>query len=229
MVQNKPRRSPSSRAGPYTTNYDIPVHPQDKAQNFPGIVRGKPAKTPKAAKKEAARKPPAKTVSRKTLAKTAERIEHKKKEAIAVERVAETEEALAAKVGSERYWEAVGRRKTAVARVRLYTRGEKGLWINSKSLAEYFPYATLQRVAAEAVDTMNSRDRFRVSVKVSGGGVRAQAEAIRHGTARALVLFNTDFRKRLKRAGFLTRDPRMTERKKFGLKKARRAPQWAKR
>lgn len=129
----------------------------------------------------------------------------------------------------ERYWEAVGRRKTAVARVRLFTRGEKSMAVNVKPLAEYFHYPRLQSIASEAVDIMKSSDRFRVSAKVSGGGLHAQAEAIRHGTARALVLFNPDFRKRLKRAGFLTRDPRMKERKKFGLKGARRAPQWAKR
>lgn len=129
----------------------------------------------------------------------------------------------------ERYWEAVGRRKTAVARIRLFTRGDKGIWVNSKPLAEYFPYPHLQRIASEAVETMKSNDRFRVSAHVRGGGTHAQAEAVRHGTARALVLFNPDFRKRLKRAGFLRRDPRMKERKKFGLKGARRAPQWAKR
>lgn len=130
---------------------------------------------------------------------------------------------------SERYWEGVGRRKTAVARVRFFTRGEKGIWINNKTLADYFQYPNFQRTAAEAIELMNSGDKFRISVKIKGGGTRAQAEAVRHGTARVLVLFNPDFRKRLKRAGFLTRDPRMVERKKFGLKKARRAPQWAKR
>ena len=129
----------------------------------------------------------------------------------------------------ERYWEAVGRRKTAVARVRLFTKGAKGIWVNEKSLGDYFRYPNLQHVASEAVETMKSNDRFRVSARVKGGGIHAQAEAVRHGTARALVLFNPDFRKRLKRMGFLTRDPRMKERKKFGLKGARRAPQWAKR
>ena len=130
---------------------------------------------------------------------------------------------------SERYWEAVGRRKTAIARVRLFTKGEKGVWINAKPIEGYFHYPYLRQIASEALETMNSQDRFSASIKVSGGGLHAQAEAIRHGTARALVLFNPDFRKRLKRAGFLTRDPRMKERKKFGLKGARRAPQWAKR
>lgn len=130
---------------------------------------------------------------------------------------------------SGRYWEGVGRRKTAVARVRFFTRGEKGIWVNEKTIGDYFQYPNLRRTAAEAIELMNSGDRFHVSVKVRGGGTSAQAEAVRHGTARVLVLFNPDFRKRLKRAGFLTRDPRMVERKKFGLKKARRAPQWAKR
>ncbi len=132
-------------------------------------------------------------------------------------------------VASERYWEAVGRRKTAIARVRLFTRGEKGFLVNGRPLRAYFTYPYYERTAAEALETMKIADRFRVSARVTGGGPHAQAEAIRHGSARALVLFNPDFRKRLKRAGFLTRDPRMKERKKFGLKGARRAPQWQKR
>lgn len=129
----------------------------------------------------------------------------------------------------ERYWMAVGRRKSAVARVRLLTRGEKGLWVNEKPVAVYFPTLHLQRIAEEGLDAMKSSDRFHAIANVMGGGLAAQAEAIRHGTARALVLFNPDFRKRLKREGFLTRDPRVKERKKFGLKGARRAPQWQKR
>lgn len=129
----------------------------------------------------------------------------------------------------ERYWAAIGRRKTATARVRLFTKGDKSITVNGKPYGIYFPYTRMQQTAREALDLMNSLDRFRVSVKVSGGGLAAQAEAIRHATARALILFNQDFRKRLKRAGFLTRDPRMKERRKFGLKKARKAPQWAKR
>lgn len=129
----------------------------------------------------------------------------------------------------ERYWMAVGRRKTAIARVRLFTRGEKGLWVNEKPVAAYFAVPHLQRIAEEGLGAMKSSDRFHATARVSGGGLHAQAEAIRHGTARALILFNPDFRKRLKREGFLTRDPRVKERKKFGLKGARRAPQWAKR
>ncbi len=128
-----------------------------------------------------------------------------------------------------KYWEAVGRRKTSIARVRLFTRGEKEFFINGKDYKAYFPSLELQQIVTSAFTKMKCLDRFGVSVKVKGGGFHSQAEAIRHGTARALVKFNADFQKRLRRAGFLTRDPRMKERKKFGLKRARRAPQWAKR
>lgn len=129
----------------------------------------------------------------------------------------------------ERYWEAVGRRKSAVARVRLYTRGEKGVWIGEKPYGVYFQTLELQKIVEDALKKMKADTRFRVTVKLSGGGIRGQADALRHGIARALVKFNGDFRKRLKRAGYLTRDPRVKERRKFGLKKARKAPQWAKR
>lgn len=128
----------------------------------------------------------------------------------------------------ERYFGAVGRRKTAVARVRLFIKpGE--FTVNVKPYGQYFPTLALQKIADDALKLMKLEGRFKVSVRVLGGGIHAQAEAIRHGLARALVLFNPEFRKRLKRAGFLRRDPRMKERKKFGLKKARRAPQWQKR
>ena len=129
----------------------------------------------------------------------------------------------------ERYFEATGRRKTAVARVRLFTRGEKLFLVNQKPYDLYLPSLELQQIAQSALEKMKCLDRFRIEVKVKGGGFHAQAEAVRHGISRALVIFNPDFRKRLKRAWFLTRDPRMRERKKFGLKRARRAPQWAKR
>ena len=133
-----------------------------------------------------------------------------------------------AKLG-DRYLSATGRRKTAIARVRMWTRGEKEFLVNQKPLEKYFPSKTLQLTALAALETMKCLDKFSVQVVVKGGGLSGQAEAIRHGTAQALVDFNPDFRKRLKKAGFLKRDPRMRERKKFGLKRARRAPQWAKR
>jgi small subunit ribosomal protein S9 len=128
-----------------------------------------------------------------------------------------------------RYFEAVGRRKTSVARVRLFTQGDKNVLVNGKPCEHYFPGSELQGIIASSLEKMKALDKFRVEVRVSGGGVHSQAEAIRHGIARALVEFNPDFRKRLRKAGHLTRDPRMRERKKFGLKRARRAPQWQKR
>jgi len=129
----------------------------------------------------------------------------------------------------DRYFEAVGRRKTAVARIRLFTKGDKEFLINNLPYDKYFSGLEMQQIASSALTKMKCFDKFRVVVIVRGGGLHAQSEAIRHGTSRALVVFNPDFRKRLKRAGFLTRDPRMRERKKFGLKRARRAPQWQKR
>ena len=129
----------------------------------------------------------------------------------------------------EKYLQAVGKRKTAVARVRLFTRGEKIFLINKKPLDKYFPILELQKNAQAALEKMKCLDKFRVEALVKGGGLSSQAEAVRHGTARALTSFNADFKKRLRRAGFLTRDSRIRERKKFGLKRARRAPQWAKR
>ena len=129
----------------------------------------------------------------------------------------------------ERYFEAVGRRKTSVARVRLFTKGEKNFLVNNKTLEVYFPTFELQKTAQAALEKMSCLGKFKVSALVKGGGLHSQAEAVRHGTVRALVIFNPDFRKGLKKTGFLTRDPRMRERKKFGLKRARRAPQWQKR
>lgn len=134
----------------------------------------------------------------------------------------------------KRYYEAVGRRKRSVARVRLFTirpfDGEEGrITVNEKPYQKYFSTLELCQIVEAALKKLRSLNRFEVSVKVKGGGMRGQAEAIRHGLTRALVKFNPDFRKRLKRAGFLTRDPREKERRKYGLKKARRAPQWQKR
>lgn len=128
----------------------------------------------------------------------------------------------------DRYFEGVGRRKTAVARVRLFTKAGDFL-INGRLYTEFFKTLDQQKIVEEALQKMKLFGRFRISVKIMGGGSHAQAEAVRHGLARCLVKFNPDFRKRLKRATFLKRDSRAKERKKFGLKKARRAPQWAKR
>jgi small subunit ribosomal protein S9 len=132
-------------------------------------------------------------------------------------------------VKEEKYWEAVGRRKTAVARIRLFTRGGKTILINNKPYNIYFPILELQQIIQAPLEKMKCADKFHISAIIKGGGLHAQAEAVRHGISRVLTLFNPDFRKRLKRAGYLTRDSRMRERKKFGLKRARRAPQWQKR
>lgn len=128
----------------------------------------------------------------------------------------------------DRYYEAVGRRKTSIARVRLFTKGQ-GIIVNDKDYKEYFPTDLLQKMAEASLKKMKSLDRFKITAKVSGGGLKSQAEAIRHGVARVLVIFNLDFKKRLRRAGYLTRDPRMKERKKYGLKRARKSPRWSKR
>jgi len=134
-----------------------------------------------------------------------------------------------------KYYEAVGRRKTAVARVRLYTSNpsesvlEGNLTINNKPYKEFFPGLELQNIIEASLKRLKALNRFRATIKVKGGGLKGQAEAIRHGLARTLVLFDSNFRKKLKKEGYLTRDPRRKERKKFGLKKARRAPQWSKR
>lgn len=132
-------------------------------------------------------------------------------------------------VKPDKYYESEGRRKTAVARVRIWTKGSKEFSVNQKPLEEYFPTLELQKKALASLETMKCLDKFKVSVVVRGGGLSSQAEAVRHGIARVLILFNPDFRKRLKKAGFLRRDSRMRERKKPGLKRARRAPQWKKR
>ena len=148
------------------------------------------------------------------------------------EDIAVIEEPVAVVEGAEdgkpgRYYEAVGRRKTSTARVRLFTKGA-GIIINKKDIAVYFP-SHLQRIIDAPLRKMKTAEKFKIEVLVDGGGIHSQAEAIRHGVARALVLFNGDFQKRLKRSGYLKRDPRKKERRTYGLKKARKAPQWAKR
>lgn len=131
-------------------------------------------------------------------------------------------------ITKEKYFEAVGRRKTAIARVRLYTK-KPGITINGKDLDKYFSVLRFQKEAEMPLIKMKIPDKLGVTVNVKGGGLSAQAGAIRHGISRALVKFNPEFKKRLRKAGYLTRDYRMVERKKPGLKKARRAPQWKKR
>lgn len=128
-----------------------------------------------------------------------------------------------------KYIEAVGRRKTSIARVRA-TLGTKGeVVVNGKPLHVYFPTKELQNVVNDAMKKSGTAQKFSITVKALGGGIHSQAEAVRHGISRILVQIDEAFRKDLKKAGFLKRDPRMKERRKFGLKKARKAPQWSKR
>ncbi|PKM80796.1 MAG: 30S ribosomal protein S9 [Firmicutes bacterium HGW-Firmicutes-13] len=121
-----------------------------------------------------------------------------------------------------------GRRKRSVARVRLIP-GEGRILINDKPLDDYFGLESLKVIVRQPLTLTKNTGRFDVLAKVEGGGYSGQAGAVRHGIARALLEADGELRPVLKRAGFLTRDPRMTERKKYGLKKARRAPQFSKR
>ena len=121
-----------------------------------------------------------------------------------------------------------GRRKSSVARVRLYN-GSGAVSINKRDMDDYFGLETLKLIVRQPLELTNTVGKFDVVVNVSGGGVSGQAGAIRHGIARALLQYDENLRSVLKKAGLLTRDPRMKERKKYGLKAARRAPQFSKR
>ncbi|MEK7463311.1 MAG: 30S ribosomal protein S9 [Patescibacteria group bacterium] len=124
--------------------------------------------------------------------------------------------------------EAVGRRKTSIARVRLMI-NESGIKINGKDYKDYLKLSKLQEIINAPLVILDLKDKYGFTIVVSGGGIFSQAEAVRHGITRVLIKLNAEFRKRLKKYGFITRDSRMVERKKPGLKKARKAPQWAKR
>ena len=126
------------------------------------------------------------------------------------------------------YIETVGRRKTSIARVRFFAKSDGGILINDKKLNEYFPTEELRGIVESPIKTAKM-GKCEITVRLSGGGMHSQAEALRHGISRALILFNAELRGELKPLGFLMRDPRMKERRKFGLKKARKAPQWSKR
>ena len=130
-------------------------------------------------------------------------------------------------MATTRYY-GTGRRKSSVARVYLMP-GTGKVTINKKDMDDYFGYDTLKVIARQPLELTSTTDKFDVLVNVKGGGYTGQAGAIRHGIARALCEADADLRPALKKAGFLTRDPRMKERKKPGLKKARRAPQFSKR
>ena len=127
------------------------------------------------------------------------------------------------------YMYGTGRRKSSVARVHLYPGGSGVITINGRDIDDYFGLETLKLIVRQPLVTTGTLGKVDIETTVSGGGVTGQAGAIRHGISRALLLVNEEFRPALKAAGFLTRDPRMKERKKYGLKAARRAPQFSKR
>ena len=127
------------------------------------------------------------------------------------------------------YFYGTGRRKHSVARVRVYPNGSGNITINGRDVEEYFGLETLKMVVRQPLATTELMGKVDIVATVTGGGVTGQAGAIRHGLSRALLELNEEYRPALKAAGFLTRDPRMKERKKYGLKAARRAPQFSKR
>ncbi len=127
------------------------------------------------------------------------------------------------------YFYGTGRRKSSVARVHVYPNGSGNITINKRSLDNYFGLDTLKLIVRQPLVSTNMTDKVDIEATVIGGGFTGQAGAIRHGIARALLSVNEEFRPILKKEGFLTRDPRMKERKKYGLKAARRAPQFSKR
>ena len=129
----------------------------------------------------------------------------------------------------KKYFYGTGRRKSSVARVRVYENGTGAITINGRDINDYFGLDTLKLVVNQPLVTADLVGKVDIVATVTGGGVSGQAGAIRHGLSRALVLVNPEYRASLKAAGFMTRDPRMKERKKYGLKAARRAPQFSKR
>jgi len=130
---------------------------------------------------------------------------------------------------NKKYIETVGRRKTSQARVRITESAKQAISINEKELEHYFPVLELQNAVKKAITESGLTQKFKITVVVKGGGQSSQAHAVSHGISRALVKYDEELRKKIKKLGLLKRDPRMKERRKFGLKKARKAPQWSKR
>lgn len=191
----------------------------DKSEKAEKVTAKKGTKTEKTTAAKAPK-------SEKTVAKTEPKIE--KAEAKTSPKSEKTEKpANTAPKGT--FFYANGKRKTAGARVRLMANGIGTITVNGKKIEEYFPLAVKRESLRAPLRITGHMKSFDVSAKVEGGGILAQADAIRHGIAKALLEFDPSLRVTLKRAGFLTRDPRMKERKKYGLHRARRAPQWSKR
>jgi len=129
----------------------------------------------------------------------------------------------------DKYIGSVGRRKTAIASVRLYEGKNNEIIVNGKDYTEYFPTAEMKAIVIEPFAVAKLPVKIGITAVLKGGGIHSQAEALRHGIARAILSFDIELRKKLKKEGLLKRDPRAKERRKFGLKKARKAKQWSKR
>jgi small subunit ribosomal protein S9 len=181
-------------------------------------------KTAQASKK----KTEAKKVEKKVKAPAKAKVKVEKKETKKVEPKVEEKKEVKKKKADD-YLDAVGRRKTAVAQVRVYKKGEGKITINQRDFDKYFPTLQTQESVKAPLNIIGQADKLNVTIRVVGGGLIGQAEAVRHGIAQALIGLNPNFRKPLKKAGYLRRDARKKERKKPGLKGARRAPQWKKR
>jgi len=134
---------------------------------------------------------------------------------------------MTSNTSDKKYTQGIGRRKTSIASVRITPASKTSFVLNEKDLNTYFPTAELQQIAMDAL--AKSAEKFKVTAMLSGGGIHSQAEALRHGIARALIEHDIKLRGSLKKEGFLKRDPRAKERRKFGLKKARKSPAWSKR
>lgn len=182
-----------------------------------------------------------KTVKEKTVKKTVLKGEPKIIKDVEIkmkETEMQSEPTKTIKNGPEKYYESIGRRKRAVARVRVFTKKstdaqtaeDKALiTVNDKPYYEYFKVQELQNIVESPLKKLKSLGRFKATIRLFGGGIHGQADAAKFGLSRALVMFDQNFSKKLRKAGYLTRDSREKERRKYGLKKARKAPQWAKR
>ena len=171
--------------------------------------------------KKAAKK---KTVSKKRVVKSA------KKETVKKVEPKKTPKKIEEKTSKEKYFYAIGRRKTSVAKVKIFDSfGEEKITVNGKNWEDIFTILRHKNTIREPFIRLGKEKQFRVEAKIIGGGINSRAEALRLGIARAMVLVDEGFKKPLKDLGLLTRDSRKVERKKAGLKKARRAPQWSKR
>ena len=206
----QPKKEPAKKKAPVAAKKPVPKKPEPKEKKAPLAVKKK------------IEKPAVLKVEKIEKAKVA-----KEAAKIAAMEAADLVASKVAKGGS--FIPAIGRRKTSIARVRLIKNGKGVITVNGKIYTDYFGTYDLRDEIISPLKITGQDNAVDISVKVQGGGTRGQAEAVRHGISRALIVLNPTFRKTLKKLGYLTRDSRKRERKKFGLKSARRAPQWSKR